>query len=315
MQYLVFVFLFFVPMISNAQVYINEIMYDLPASSGADAGREWVEIYNSGSGAIDLTGWKFFENDVNHSLSNISGGVNLPAGGYAIIADNSTSFLVDWPLFSGILFDSSFSLNNTGETLVLKDSTQTVVDEVTYQSATGADGDGNSLARSGSTWTALAPTPGAINDAIAPVITLNGDNPHNVWSANTYMEPGATAMDNIDGNISSGVIINSSVIQNGEAGSYLVTYNATDSAGNNAEPVTRTVTVRAASSGGGGSSSSGGGNNTVSVAPVGQVLGAFTEAERQAQITTIKIQLASLIRELIGLLRAQLAAAITAGNQ
>ncbi|MDP3758828.1 MAG: hypothetical protein Q8Q86_03845, partial [Candidatus Daviesbacteria bacterium] len=52
-----------------------------------------------------------------------------------------------------------------------------------------------------------------------------------------------------------------------------------------------------------------------SVTGVGQVLGAFTETERQAQIATIRTSLISLIQQLIGLLQAQLAAAITAGNQ
>ena len=38
------------PVVSHAQVYINEIMYDLP---GTDSGREWIEIYNAGSDAVD----------------------------------------------------------------------------------------------------------------------------------------------------------------------------------------------------------------------------------------------------------------------
>ena len=44
----------------------------------------------------------------------------------------------------------------------------------------------------------------------------------------------------------------------------------------------------------------------------GQVLGAFTPAERMAQIATVKVQLSSLIRQLIGLLQAQLITALQA---
>jgi len=36
------------PLSVSAQVVISEIMYDLPQDSGADGGREWVEVYNSG---------------------------------------------------------------------------------------------------------------------------------------------------------------------------------------------------------------------------------------------------------------------------
>lgn len=156
--------LIILPAVSHAQVVINEIMYDL---SGADTGREWIEIYNSGSSAADLSSWKFFENDTNHGLNSISGGVSLPAGGYAIIADDSTKFLLDWPNFSGTLFDSTFSLNNTGETISLKDDTQMIVGEVTYQSLIGANGDGNTLSRSGSIWIAASPTPGFANSSIS----------------------------------------------------------------------------------------------------------------------------------------------------
>ena len=148
------------PSLVSAEIYINEIMYDL---SGTETGREWIEIYNAGSDTIDLSSWKFFEGNVNHSLNNISGGNNISAGGYAIISDDSSKFLIDWPNFSGILFDSAFSLNNTGESLSLKDSNQVVVNEVIYDTSIGANGDGNSLQKSGSSWITGLPTPGAIN--------------------------------------------------------------------------------------------------------------------------------------------------------
>lgn len=55
--------------------------------------------------------------------------------------------------------------------------------------------------------------------------------------------------------------------------------------------------------------------NASAVSVVGQVLGAFTEDERQAQIVSVRGQLIEKINQLIGLLRVQLAAAITAGDQ
>src|SRR3989344_2877924 len=145
------------PSYIHAQVYISEIMYDL---SGADTGREWIEIFNGGSESVDLSSWKLFEANVNHSLNNVSGGASLSAGGYTVIADDTTKFLIDWPSYSGILFESSFSLSNTGETIALKNSELTTIDEVTYDSSLGANGDGNTLNKSDGSWVNKSATPG-----------------------------------------------------------------------------------------------------------------------------------------------------------
>ncbi|TAL49443.1 PKD domain-containing protein [Patescibacteria group bacterium] len=149
--------LFLLPLPLSAQVVISEIMYDL---SGTDTDREWVEVQNQGSSAVDLSQWRFFEGNTNHTLNIVQGNATLGAGEYAVIADNSAKFLLDWPNFSGILFDSSFSLGNTGETLVLRDEAGTDRDTISYSSSLGAAGDGNSLHRSGGNLTAGTPTPG-----------------------------------------------------------------------------------------------------------------------------------------------------------
>ncbi|MBP9763151.1 MAG: lamin tail domain-containing protein [Candidatus Pacebacteria bacterium] len=121
---------------------INEIMYDV---SGTDTGREWIEIYNDTSADVDFSGWKILESAVNHTVKLILGNSIIPAGGYAIIADNDQNFLADNPTFSGILFDSVFSLTNTGETLALINSSGTKINEINYTDSLGAKGDGNSL--------------------------------------------------------------------------------------------------------------------------------------------------------------------------
>lgn len=142
-----------------AGVVITEIMYDL---DGTDTGREWIEIQNTGSSQIDLTGWKFFEANTNHGITAANPqAFLLPAGAYAVIADNIEKFLVDWPSFSGVLFDSAFSLSNTSEAISIRNSELLDVDSVTYSSGLGANGDGNSLQRVNSEWAAALPTPGA----------------------------------------------------------------------------------------------------------------------------------------------------------
>lgn len=151
---------------------ITEIMYDL---AGTDTDREWIEVHNTGSESISFADWKFVEGNTNHGLVLSRGTATTPAGGFAVIADDPAKFLLDWPSFSGTLFDSSFSLGNGGETLSLKFG-DTVVDTVTYASTTGAAGDGNSLQKTGANWQALAPTPGAVSSGAPSAPPSQGDS-------------------------------------------------------------------------------------------------------------------------------------------
>ncbi len=67
-----------------------------------------------------------------------------------------------------------------------------------------------------------------------PVITLKGDNPMPLKVGDTYNEPGATAVDNVDGNLTSKININSSDVNTSSAGSYEVIYTVSDNSGNTA---------------------------------------------------------------------------------
>lgn len=76
---------------------------------------------------------------------------------------------------------------------------------------------------------------------VPPVITLDGSNPQIVLVGQTYSELGATVTDDFD----TGLIatIDASAVNTAVLGSYAVTYNVTDSDGNAATQVTRTVNV------------------------------------------------------------------------
>lgn len=146
----------FLPQVLFAQVVISEILYD---ADGTDTGREWIEIYNEGPD-VTFTDWKLRENDSNHGITAL-GSDTLPSGRYAVIVDNAEKFKADWPQFNGLLFDSAFSLKNTGETLVLRCCAKSLEDKdtVTYSSDMGG-AQGVSLSRSGSTFVPTDPTPG-----------------------------------------------------------------------------------------------------------------------------------------------------------
>ncbi|MFN2499559.1 MAG: PxKF domain-containing protein [Pyrinomonadaceae bacterium] len=77
-------------------------------------------------------------------------------------------------------------------------------------------------------------------DNTAPTIALTGANPQVVECHTSYPELGATATDNCSGNFAA---TPSGSVNVNTPGTYIITYNATDAAGNQAAPVTRTVTV------------------------------------------------------------------------
>jgi len=81
----------------------------------------------------------------------------------------------------------------------------------------------------------------AMPDTIAPVITVIGGNA-TVVQGQTYTDAGASALDNVDGNLTGSITINN-LVNTSAIGTYTVTYHVVDAAGNVAIPVVRTVNV------------------------------------------------------------------------
>ncbi|MBI5003675.1 lamin tail domain-containing protein [Candidatus Kaiserbacteria bacterium] len=149
------------PLFVSAEVLITEIMYD---PVGADTGREWIEVFNTGSSAVNLTELKLFENGTNHKISAQAGNSMLAPQGYAVIADNPAKFAIDYPGFTEQVFDSAFALSNEGETIILRDGKMVDMSSATYVAVPAASGVGNSLQRAAQSPLDFAPhtpTPGA----------------------------------------------------------------------------------------------------------------------------------------------------------
>ena len=156
----------------GAVVEISEIMYD-PKDTDTNAGGEWIEIHNTDSQIIDLTQWIFFDNDTNHKIT-ADNSIEVPAGGYAVISSNLEYFKSFFANYSGLLFKTSFSLND-GEPLAIKSNKDAAPsDSVTYSSDWGAKNDGNSLQKISGQWKVGAPTPGVANVASS---NTSNDNP------------------------------------------------------------------------------------------------------------------------------------------
>ncbi|MEJ2526969.1 MAG: DUF5011 domain-containing protein [Sulfurovaceae bacterium] len=69
------------------------------------------------------------------------------------------------------------------------------------------------------------------SDTTPPIVTLNGEATITLTIGDTYTEQNATAIDDVDGNVS---VVISGTVDTGTAGSYTITYSATDSSGNSA---------------------------------------------------------------------------------
>jgi hypothetical protein len=83
----------------------------------------------------------------------------------------------------------------------------------------------------------------AVVDSAVPVITLVGANPQTIEAGLPYVELGATAADSYDGDITASIVRDATAVDAAVVGSYVVTYDVTDSSGNEAVQVTRTVNV------------------------------------------------------------------------
>ena len=82
-----------------------------------------------------------------------------------------------------------------------------------------------------------------VEDTTNPVITLVGMSSMTVECGGVFTDPGTTADDSCDGDISSSVVLGGDTVDAAATGTYVITYDVTDAAGNAAAQVTRTVTV------------------------------------------------------------------------
>ena len=95
---------------------------------------------------------------------------------------------------------------------------------------------------SGNAATQVTRTVIVITDGTIPIITLVGDASISLLLGNAYVDAGAIAIDNTDGTITNHITTVNPVNIN-ELGTYTITYNVSDAAGNAATQLTRTVVV------------------------------------------------------------------------
>lgn len=119
-----------IPFVAHAEsIIFTDIMYDPP---GSDTGAEWVKVQNISDSPIDFSGWRFTEGGTNHKLTPLGPSL-VPPRSFAIIAVDAVTYSAEHAGTADIIFDSTFSLSNTGETLMLKNASSTVMAQTTYK--------------------------------------------------------------------------------------------------------------------------------------------------------------------------------------
>lgn len=132
--------------LNYAQVKMNEIY-----SRGGGtvySGPDWIEIYNAGTAAVDISGYKIYDSGGNGGTKpkmTLASGITIPAKGfYVVVTDIATT-----------TDPSGFGLSSGGEKVWLEDKTGAVIDTVTFAAMT--ENQTYSRVPNGSTWK-LVPT-------------------------------------------------------------------------------------------------------------------------------------------------------------
>lgn len=125
-------------------VIINQVLYDTPLNEDPDdppySNGEFVELYNAGTTAVNLQGWKLTTQPTlgGYTFPNIS----IPSEGYVIVAcrmgANNTFQLPDlYPtsmsnIVGPVLYQNNFALANQEETVSLVNAQNDTVDRIYY---------------------------------------------------------------------------------------------------------------------------------------------------------------------------------------
>ena len=156
---------------THAQVVINEVFYHAP---GDQAELQWVELYNSGTEAVDLKGWSLAKGIKLH----FPAGARMKPGGFLVAARNAGVFQRAYGKVPDAVFEKT--IKPKGERIDLKNPAGEVVDSLKFgdRSPWPSEPDGHSAslericpdapANGPDNWAASALTPGGANPGGTP---------------------------------------------------------------------------------------------------------------------------------------------------
>jgi len=106
------------------KVLVSEIMFHASSEKTND---EWVELYNSDTAPMNVTGWRL-KSAVDFTFPNMS----IPAGGYLVVAADLAAFHTNYPGVTNVIGNWSGAMPNHGATVKLVTATGETVNEVSY---------------------------------------------------------------------------------------------------------------------------------------------------------------------------------------
>ncbi|MFT5413413.1 MAG: hypothetical protein ACI9NC_006167, partial [Verrucomicrobiales bacterium] len=125
--------------LASGAIVINEIHYDHEPKTERG---EFVEIYNAGDAAVDLSGWKL--NGVGYTFP---GGSSIAANGFVVVAEDPATALSKFGVVA--LGPYPGKLSNDGDRIELEDHTGARIDIVDYKAGfpwpTASRGAGSSM--------------------------------------------------------------------------------------------------------------------------------------------------------------------------
>ena len=128
------------PIPTTGDIRINEIMYNPSTEQDSDTDMEWIELYNNDTETVNISGWTIDDNPISNNV--------MQPWDYVVLARNKAAFEAYYGALSCSVIDVTFVLsNNSGDTIVLRNSAGAEIDTVTYQASWGADGNGKTLER------------------------------------------------------------------------------------------------------------------------------------------------------------------------
>lgn len=123
------------PTATTDHLVINEVFYDVDSGNGSDTNNEWIELYNPTAFPISIENWDICDNT---SCDNITTPTPIPAYGFAVIANNSSTFNTFWTsvpaeaikIALGMTLGNGLAAN--GDRIILKNASDTIIDQVNY---------------------------------------------------------------------------------------------------------------------------------------------------------------------------------------
>ena len=186
------------------QIVITEIMQNPNALSDAEG--EWFEVYNAGTGPVDMNGWLIRDVDLDDHVIANGGPLVINPGEYKVFGINAAAMAGEgvtvFYQYAGI------ALGNGADELILETPAAVVVDSVAWDDGLtfpdpigkSMQWDGNGDNADGANWADTGPvfgsgdrgTPGLPNDVVSPAplpgaVTALAQNHPNPFNPNTLL--------------------------------------------------------------------------------------------------------------------------------